>query len=38
MNFLEAIYKLTFLTESAQDRGTVYYYRNLLYARDVKGK
>lgn len=34
----QAIYKLTFSTESAQDRGTVYYYRNLLNARDVKGK
>lgn len=34
----QAIYKLTFSTESAQDRGPVYYYRNLLNARDVKGK
>lgn len=32
------IYKLTFSTESAQDRGTVYYYRNLRNARDVKWK
>lgn len=29
---------MTFSTKSAQDRGTVYYYRNLLNARDVKGK
>lgn len=34
----QAIYKLTFSTESAQDRGTVYYYRNLRNARDVKWK
>ncbi|VDI70700.1 Hypothetical predicted protein [Mytilus galloprovincialis] len=36
MNFLEAICKLTFSTSSAQDRGTAYYYRNLLNARNVK--
>lgn len=36
MNFLEAICKLTFDTDSAKDRCTAYYFRNLLNARDVK--
>ncbi|VDI37140.1 Hypothetical predicted protein [Mytilus galloprovincialis] len=38
MNFLEAIYKLTYNTESASDKGTMHYYRNLLNMRNVKGK
>ncbi|XP_061174507.1 uncharacterized protein LOC133183583 [Saccostrea echinata] len=37
MNFLEAIAKLTYNTGSAGDRGTVYYFRNLLNHRSVKG-
>ncbi|XP_056006722.1 uncharacterized protein LOC125651350 [Ostrea edulis] len=37
MNFLEAIHKLTYSTYSAMDRGTVYYYRNFLNMRNVKG-
>ncbi|XP_033759941.1 uncharacterized protein LOC117342076 [Pecten maximus] len=36
MNFLEAIWKLTYSTNSGKDRGTAYYYRNLLNARNVK--
>lgn len=36
MNFLEAIHKLTYDTGSAKDRGTAYYYRNLLNLRNVK--
>ncbi|XP_062600100.1 uncharacterized protein LOC134261715 [Saccostrea cucullata] len=38
MNFLEAIAKLTFNTNSGKDAGTIYYYRNLLNRRDVKGE
>lgn len=38
MNFLEAIHKLTYSTKSAVDQGTVYYYRNLLNMRNVKGQ
>lgn len=38
MNFLEAIAKLTFSTESGQDPGTLYFYRNLLNHRGVKGE
>ncbi|XP_063400161.1 uncharacterized protein LOC134684783 [Mytilus trossulus] len=39
MNFLEAIYKLTYNTESASDKCTMHYYRNLLNnMRNVKGK
>ncbi|XP_061170260.1 uncharacterized protein LOC133179545 [Saccostrea echinata] len=37
MNFLEEIAKLTYNTGSAGDRGTVYYFRNLLNHRSVKG-
>ena len=29
---------MTYNTESAGDRGTAYYYRNLLNARNVKGE
>lgn len=29
---------MTFSTESASDPGTVYYYRNVLNMRNVKGK
>eukprot|EP00105_Crassostrea_gigas_P018631 XP_011436813.2 PREDICTED: uncharacterized protein LOC105334904 [Crassostrea gigas] len=36
MNFLEAIAKLTFSTESGQDPGTLYFYRNLLNHRGFK--
>ncbi|XP_056008253.1 uncharacterized protein LOC125657360 isoform X2 [Ostrea edulis] len=38
MNFLEAIVLQTYSTQSANDRGTVYYYKNILNARNVKGK
>ncbi|XP_048770593.2 uncharacterized protein LOC125676812 [Ostrea edulis] len=38
MNFLEAIAKMTFSTDSGQDAGTLYYYRNLLNHRGVKGE
>ncbi|XP_062568267.1 uncharacterized protein LOC134230452 [Saccostrea cucullata] len=38
MNFMEAIYKLTYNTDSSMDQGTMSYYRNLLNSRDVKGK
>ncbi|KAK3107199.1 hypothetical protein FSP39_009157 [Pinctada imbricata] len=38
MNFLEAIHKQVFSTESSSDRGTLYFFRNLLNARGVKGK
>uniref|UniRef100_K1QA99 Uncharacterized protein n=1 Tax=Magallana gigas TaxID=29159 RepID=K1QA99_MAGGI len=34
----EAIAKLTFSTESGQDPGTLYFYRNLLNHRGVKGE
>ncbi|XP_053380076.1 uncharacterized protein LOC123537039 [Mercenaria mercenaria] len=37
MNFLEAIHRTTYNTESSRDRGTIYYYRNFLNARNVKG-
>lgn len=37
MNFLEAIHKLSYSTESGADPGTMYYYRNLLNMRNVKG-
>lgn len=37
MNFLEAIHKLTYDTGSGRDPCTMYYYRNLLNARNVKG-
>lgn len=35
---LQAIPKLTFNSDSGQDPGTLYYYRNLLNHRDVKGE
>nr|XP_022307392.1 uncharacterized protein LOC111113418 isoform X2 [Crassostrea virginica] len=38
MNFLEAIHKLTYNTQSGPDRCTVYYFRNVLNMRNVKGK
>ncbi|XP_062600399.1 uncharacterized protein LOC134262037 [Saccostrea cucullata] len=38
MNFLEAIAKLTYSTDSASDPGTMFYFRNKLNARNVKGK
>ena len=34
----QAIGRMTYSTESGADRGTVYYYRNLLNARYVKGE
>lgn len=37
MNFLEAIFKLTYSTDMAGDPGTVHYYRNLLGHRSAKG-
>lgn len=37
MNFLEAIYKLTYNTGMAGDPCTVHYYRNLLGHRSAKG-
>ncbi|XP_033727565.1 uncharacterized protein LOC117316891 [Pecten maximus] len=37
MNFLEAICTLTYSTDSGRDRGSVYYLRNMLNARNVKG-
>ncbi|XP_056014422.1 uncharacterized protein LOC125649436 [Ostrea edulis] len=37
MNFLEAICRLTYSTDSGGDRGTACYFRNLLDARNVKG-
>ncbi|XP_021342789.1 uncharacterized protein LOC110443113 [Mizuhopecten yessoensis] len=37
MNFLEAICKLTYSTESGRDRVSAYYFRNVLNARNVKG-
>lgn len=37
MNFLEAIHKLTYDTGSGRDPCNMYYYRNLLNARNVKG-
>ncbi|KAK6168270.1 hypothetical protein SNE40_022131 [Patella caerulea] len=37
MNFLEAIFKLTYCTKSSYEQGTVYYYRNILNLRNVKG-
>ncbi|XP_052691623.1 uncharacterized protein LOC128169542 [Crassostrea angulata] len=37
MNFLEAIHKLTYDTGSGRDPCTMYYYRNLLNARNLKG-
>ncbi|XP_069109674.1 uncharacterized protein [Argopecten irradians] len=36
MNFLEAIARLTYSTESGSDQGTMYYFRNRLNARNVK--
>ncbi|XP_071151008.1 uncharacterized protein [Mytilus edulis] len=38
MNFLEAICRLTYNIDSAGDRGTAHYFRNLLNARNVKGE
>ncbi|XP_053390807.1 uncharacterized protein LOC128553655 [Mercenaria mercenaria] len=38
MNFLEAIHRTTYNTEPSRDRGTIYYYRNFLNARNVKGE
>ncbi|XP_078310147.1 uncharacterized protein LOC111108372 isoform X3 [Crassostrea virginica] len=38
MNFLKAIHKLTYNTQSGPDRCTVYYFRNVLNMRNVKGK
>ncbi|XP_061174425.1 uncharacterized protein LOC133183487 [Saccostrea echinata] len=38
MNFLEAIHKLTYNSQSGLDRCTAYYFRNLLNLRNVKGK
>lgn len=38
MNFLEAIAKLTYSTDSGCDPGTMYYFRDKLNARNVKGK
>ncbi|CAC5414675.1 unnamed protein product [Mytilus coruscus] len=38
MNFLEAIHKMTCNTESVAAKCTVYYYRNILNMRNVKGK
>ena len=35
---LQAICRLTYNTESTGDRGTAYYFRNFLDARDVKGE
>ena len=37
LTIFQAIYKMTYSTSSSRDRGTVYYYRNLLNARNVKG-
>ncbi|KAK3108646.1 hypothetical protein FSP39_012456 [Pinctada imbricata] len=37
MNLMEAIFKLTYSTESAADPCTVHYYRNILGYRNVKG-
>ncbi|KAK3086218.1 hypothetical protein FSP39_015363 [Pinctada imbricata] len=37
MNLMEAIFKLTYSTESAEDPCTVHYYRNILRYRNVKG-
>nr|XP_022311471.1 uncharacterized protein LOC111116766 [Crassostrea virginica] len=37
MNFLEAIHKLTYDTGSGRDPCTMYYFRNLLNMRNVKG-
>lgn len=34
---LQAICRLTYSTESGRDRGSVYYFRNVLNARNVKG-
>lgn len=38
MNFLEAIHKMTYSSQSGADKCTVYYFRNLLNMRNVKGK
>lgn len=38
MNFLEAICRLTYNKDSAGDRGTAHYFRNLLNAGNVKGE
>ena len=39
LNFmLQAIHKLTYNTQSGPDRCTVYYFRNVLNMRNVKGK
>ncbi|XP_069109713.1 uncharacterized protein [Argopecten irradians] len=38
MNFLEAICRLTYNTTSGSDRGTAYYFRNILNARNVKAE
>ena len=35
--FFQAVYRLTYSTSSVRDQGTMYYYRNLLNARNVKG-
>ena len=35
---LQAICRLTYDTKSGTDRGTAYYYRNLLDSKDVKGE
>lgn len=37
-NLLQAIAKLTYSTYSGCDPGTMYYFRNKLNARNVKGK
>ena len=36
-SLLQAINRITYSTSSSRDRGTMYYYRNLLNARNVKG-
>lgn len=38
MNFMEAIYKLTYSSHSQTDRGTLCFFRNMLNARNVKGE
>ncbi|XP_046566552.1 uncharacterized protein LOC124275109 [Haliotis rubra] len=37
MNLLEAIHKMSYSTKSGNDKGTVYFFRNLLNMRNVKG-
>ncbi|XP_061190250.1 uncharacterized protein LOC133198121 [Saccostrea echinata] len=36
MNFLEVLCQIDLFTSSERDRGTVYYFRNVLNARNVK--